>query len=302
MAVSAPKAKAGRFRSTEHRTREILTPEGVPITVELATVSERAGAFMIDVIFWNIAVFLIVVPILFLFQLGIKAEIVIGLVIFVGFIIRNTYFVHFELAWRGTTPGKRIIGLRVIDRHGGPLLPAAVIARNLTREFEVFMPLSILMSVDGEAAGQWSQLLSAAWLLVIMAIPFLNADRMRGGDLIAGTIVIALPRQALLADQAQDQFHYSFTHRELSAYGAYELQVLEQVLRSTKTMDMSRDVMAEIGGRIRRKIGWQGDDVPPQMEERFLRDFYTAERAFLEREQLFGKSKADKHDQSNGTS
>lgn len=301
MAASASPSKASRFRGAEHRTRQIVTPEGVPITVELATISERAGAFIIDVIFWNTAVFLIVVPIMFLLRLGMKTEIVLGLVTFVGFIIRNTYFLHFELTWRGTTPGKRIIGLRVIDRHGGPLLPAAVIARNLTREFEVFMPLAILMSIGG-ASGQWSQWLSGVWLLVIGAIPFLNADRMRGGDLIAGTIVIVLPRQALLADQARDEFHYSFTHRELSTYGAYELQVLEQVLRSTKTMDMSRDVMAEIGARIRRKIGWQGDDVPPQMEERFLRDFYTAERAYLERERLFGKSKADKHDQSNGAS
>ena len=30
-------------------------------------------------------------------------------------------------------------------------------------------------------------------------------------------------------------------------------------------------------------------------EERFLRDFYTAQRAFLEREQLFGKVRPDKH-------
>ena len=29
---------------------------------------------------------------------------------------------------------------------------------------------------------------------------------------------------------------------------------------------------------------------------RFLRDFYTAQRAFLEREQLFGRRRADKHD------
>ena len=27
----------------------------------------------------------------------------------------------------------------------------------------------------------------------------------------------------------------------------------------------------------------------------FLRDFYTAERAFLEREQLYGKARADKY-------
>jgi uncharacterized RDD family membrane protein YckC len=299
MAVTAPKSRP--FRSTEHKTREIATPEGVPITVELATISERGGAFVLDVIFWNIAVFLIVTPIFFLLSTRANTAVVIGLATFVSFIIRNTYFLHFELAWRGTTPGKRIIGLRVIDRHGGPLLPAAVIARNLTREFEVFMPLAVLLSLGGAASGQWSQWLSAVWLLVIGAIPFLNADRMRGGDLIAGTIVIALPRQALLADQAQDQFNYTFTHRELSAYGAYELQVLEQVLRNAKTADLSRDMMREIGGRIRRKIGWQGE-VPPHMEERFLRDFYTAERAFLEREQLFGKTKADKHDQSNGAS
>ena len=151
------------------------------------------------------------------------------------------------------------------------------------------------------APGQWAQWLSGAWLIVIGAVPFLNRDRMRGGDLIGGTIVIALPRQALLADQAQDLFHYAFTHRELSAYGAYELQVLEQVLRSARTMENPRQVMSEIGARIRRKIGWQGE-VPPEMEERFLRDFYTAERAFLERERLFGKSKADKHDRAAGPS
>jgi hypothetical protein len=53
-------------------------------------------------------------------------------------------------------------------------------------------------------------------------------------------------------------------------------------------------VLRQIGTRIRNKIGRQGD-VPLEMEERFLRDFYTAERAYLEREQLFGRTKADKY-------
>jgi uncharacterized RDD family membrane protein YckC len=269
----------------------------VPIHVELAAISERAGAFILDMVFWNLAAFVIVTPIFFLMQTGFSKTIIIGLSSMVSFVIRNLYFVHFELMWRGATPGKRIMGLRVIDRHGGPLLPSVVIARNLTREFEVFMPFVILMSLGGVAPGEWAQWLSAAWLLVIGAIPFLNRDRMRGGDLIGGTIVIALPKQPLLDDQAHDEFHFRFTHKELSAYGAYELQVLEQVLRNANASNTPREMMTQIGGRIRRKIGWQGE-VRPEMEERFLRDFYTAERAFLERERLFGKSRTDKHDRA----
>lgn len=282
------------FQADGRQVRELTTPEAVPLTVELATISERGGAFLIDVAFWNIAVFVIVTPIFFLVGGGMKATIIVGIMSLVSFLIRNLYFVYFELTWRGATPGKRIVGLRVVDRHGGPLLPSSIIARNLTREFEIFMPLVVLLSLGGVSQGQWGPWLSAAWLLVIGAIPFLNRDRMRGGDLIAGTMVIAMLRQPLLDDQAQDQFQYSFSHRELSAYGNYELQVLEEFLRSAKSTGASNEILSQIGQRIRRKTGWKGE-VPPEMEERFLRDFYTAERAFLEREQLFGKSKPDKN-------
>lgn len=293
MAVSP--RRAASLNDTHRRTRDIVTPEGVPITVEIAAVSERASAFLLDTVFWNVLVFVMVLPIFYLTRIGSSMMIAIGLASLVSFLIRNTYFIHFELLWGGATPGKRIMGLRVIDREGGPLLPTAVIARNMTREFEIFMPLMVLLSLGNVTAGEWAHWLAAAWLLVIGAIPFINFDRMRGGDLIGGTMVVAVQRQALLEDQARDEFRYTFTHRELSAYGAYELQVLEQVLRNARTMSNSAQIMTEIGGRIRRKIGWRGE-VPPEMEDRFLRDFYTAERAFLEREQLFGKTKADKND------
>ena len=49
-----------------------------------------------------------------------------SIALFIAFMIRNLYFVTFELAWRGATPGKRMVGLRVIDRAGGPLQPSAV--------------------------------------------------------------------------------------------------------------------------------------------------------------------------------
>jgi uncharacterized RDD family membrane protein YckC len=275
---------------SDHR---IVTPEGVPLLTELAPRSERAAAFLIDFILCILAVFLVVLPITYLTALDVSVEIVTGIILFVNFIIRNTYFLHFELAWRGATPGKRILGLRVIDRNGGPLLPGSVIARNLTREFEIFMPFAVLMSLPGAQMEFWAQWLSGAWLLVIGLIPFLNRDRMRGGDLIAGTIVISMHKQALLDDQVKDESHFRFTDQQLAAYGNYELQVLEQVLRSSSNAHYSGKALEQVGNKIRNRIGWQGT-IPASMEVRFLRDFYTAQRAFLERSQLFGKTRPDK--------
>lgn len=276
--------------------REIVSPEGVPLTVELAAVSERAAAFLLDVLFWTGAILFIYLCLAFLLADNLRGNIITGLMVFIAFLIRTTYFLHFELAWQGKTPGKRIVGLRVIDREGGPLTASAVIARNLTREFEIFMPLIVLLSIGSLGSEEWWQWLSAAWLLVLGALPFLNKNRMRGGDLIAGTIVISLPRRALLPDVAQSDFDYTFSDKQLMAYGSYELQVLEELLRGVSG-NYTPDMYAQVGNKIRDKIGWS-TPVPPDKELKFLKDFYTAERAYLERNQLFGIVKRDKHSQA----
>lgn len=279
---------------------QIVTPEGVILHTMLAARSERAAAFIIDFLICNLAIFLIVFPLSYLTAIAISDVIVAGIMLFVSFIIRNAYFLHFELAWRGSTPGKRIFGIRVIDRNGGPLLPASVIARNLTREFEAFMPFAVIMSLPGVQMDQWAQWLSWGWLLVIGAIPFLNRDRMRGGDLIAGTVVISMQKQALLDDQAKEEFHFHFTDQQLAAYGNYELQVLEKILRGSFKEDGSAKILEQIGSKIRNRIDWQ-TPVTPDLEERFLRDFYTAQRLYLERNQLFGKTRIDKNASSTSS-
>jgi uncharacterized RDD family membrane protein YckC len=221
--------------------------------------------------------------------------IAISVALFIGFIIRNLYFVYFEIAWRGATPGKRAIGLRVIDRQGGPLLPTAVIARNLTREVEMFLPLGILMSGVRTAGGgvNWELLSLAIWMLFFAVLPAINRDRMRGGDLIAGTMVIALPKRALSSDLVEARVQFSFSAQQLQAYGAFELQVLEELLRRPDAPD-AMQVLNEVCDRICRRIGWTAP-VPPSQVVLFLRDFYTAERGFLEREQLYGKVRLDKN-------
>ena len=285
------------FEGTRRRRREIITPEGVSIPVELADYGERVSAFLIDGVIWTVGTIVIDLPIVLLIGKAGSILIAISVALFIGFLIRNLYFVYFEIAWRGATPGKRVVGLRVIDRHGGPLLPTAVIARNLTREVEMFLPLGILLSGGRSAEGAvaWEQLSLAIWMLFFALLPAINRDRMRGGDLIAGTIVIALPKRALSSDLVDGALQFSFTDQQLRAYGAFELQVLEELLRRPDSEEAYR-VLNDVCDTICRKIVWTAP-VPPNQVARFLRDFYTAERAFLEREQLYGKGRADKYAQ-----
>jgi hypothetical protein len=117
---------------------------------------------------------------------------------------------------------------------------------------------------------------------------------MRGGDLIAGTLVISLPKRVLSNDLVERKARFSFTDQQLRAYGAFELQVLEELLRRPVT-PQSMPLLNEVCDKICRKIG-ATMPVPADVMP-FLREFYTAERAYLEREQLFGKARADKYAQ-----
>src|SRR3569623_1849241 len=110
------------------RQRAIVTPEGVPLVVELADRGSRAAAFIIDLVF----IILIMVAAGIGLALSEKALDIWAFVIAVlgFFLLRIFYFPVTELFFRGATPGKRLLGLRVIDRHGGPLKPEAVVVRN----------------------------------------------------------------------------------------------------------------------------------------------------------------------------
>jgi uncharacterized RDD family membrane protein YckC len=127
----------------KRRLRRILTPEGVELTVELGERGARAAAFLIDLLFAGLGLAAVVLAAIGLVYVWHGWGLALALLGF--FVVRFFYFSYFELRWRGATPGKRLIGLRVIDRAGGPLRPEAVVARNLMREIEIFLPLSLML-------------------------------------------------------------------------------------------------------------------------------------------------------------
>jgi len=129
-------------------------------------------------------------------------------------------------------------------------------------------------------------------LICALLLMLFNRDRMRAGDLIGGTLVIVLPRQRLLGDLVETRARFAFADHQLAAYGKRELQVLEDLLRRRDDAE-TRALLRDVCDRICRKIEWS-EPLAPNDTAPFLRDFYTAQRAYLEREQLFGRRLADK--------
>ncbi|HEY0250386.1 MAG TPA: RDD family protein [Kofleriaceae bacterium] len=282
-------------------TREIVTPEGVPLNFVLAGAGDRAAAFIVDTL---IQVGVLLVIGLLLYAAGGGSDLIKPFIVILAFLILNFYFAFFEVRWQGQTPGKRAIGIRVIDSRGGQLETQAVLARNLVRELEVWTPLRFLVlnrMLWPDAPG-WALVLAGLWTFVFMLLPLFNKDKLRVGDLVGGTRVVVQPKFVRVPDlvneaaismqmKAQAQPAYAFTDDQLGVYGIYELQVLEDVLRQdTTTMAYSENVMT-VSDKIRQKIGYPGRVTD---STRFLKDFYVAQRAHLEQKVLFGQRKQDK--------
>ena len=91
------------------------------------------------------------------------------------------------------------MGLRVVARDGARLTGAAVIARNAMREIEIFLPLSFLGQQTAEGtADTFLVLFALVWSGIFLFFPLFNRDRLRVGDLVAGTWVVrtAMPKLA----------------------------------------------------------------------------------------------------------
>jgi uncharacterized RDD family membrane protein YckC len=298
------------------RIHRVLTPEGVSLPFVVAPAGDRLSAFLFDTLL--IVGATIAVGLLAALSSVFGMEALGGSVaVLVGFLLWNFYFVYFEVHWGGVTFGKRKAELRVISRDGGPLTAEAIFARNLLRNLEFYIPVMVLLAPDQtlpEAPG-WGRPLAAVWLLVFALMPLFNKDRLRCGDLVAGTMVVKAPAAVLLADLADrgaersaerpaarrvtampapafapppPPEEFPFTRQQLDIYGIHELQVLEDLLRRDDQGTLDGRILEEVCDKIKTKIGWSRErwQVPPR---RFLDAFYRAQRALLEQKMLFGQ-------------
>lgn len=272
--------------------RELITPEGVDLQVALADLGARAGAFIIDIMVMIFAL-IAVTWMMARFQVTADTDFAIIIWILLFFFLRNFYFMFFEMGPKAATPGKLICKIRVAARGKARLTANAVFARNALREIEFFLPLSFLganvTSVDG-----WISTFGLIWGCVFLFFPMFNRDRLRAGDLIAGTWVVSAPRPMLSSDITEEntedaQSVFAFTPEQIDAYGVHELHVLEDVIRRQEP-----SILLDVAQRIRKKIGWTKTVGEQDLD--FLKAYYSALRGRLETQLMFGVRRKDKHD------
>lgn len=160
-------------------TEDILiieTPERVPLHFALASIGNRFLACAIDHAIQALALALIGGAFLIVANssdleaaFSTAPKWVIAVMIVALFLVLTGYFAFFEWIWRGQTPGKRWLKLRVIREDGRPITFWESSIRNLLRAFDMMpgMFYSIgLISVFSTTRDQ------------------------RIGDMVAGTVVV----------------------------------------------------------------------------------------------------------------
>jgi uncharacterized RDD family membrane protein YckC len=271
--------------------RQFVTPEGVDLRLDLAGAGERATAFLIDAIIMLVILIALTITVALVWNAssggGGSALAIIWLLGF--FVLRNGWFIIFELSGRGATLGKRLLGLRVVARDGSRLTGGAVVVRNAMREVELFLPLSFLAIDASESRlDGLIYILAFCWVALFLFFPLFNRDRLRVGDLLAGTWVVHTVRGTLADDLVgvvTTRQRRTFSDAALDLYGIYELQTLEDVLRRG-----SDDAIVVVAASIRAKAGLEddGDDYG------FLSDYYAALCARLERNAMLGRRRENK--------
>ena len=287
--------------ATRRMINDFLPPEAVPLHFEVGSLGARFGAQVIDLAITGLGVFALVLLLYLVDIVPESAIVLIGSLLF--FAIRVPYYTAAELVWNGQTLGKRITRLRVVSSDGRGLSTHSVVVRNLMKEAEVFMPGTYL--VAGEHLDVWTNIVTLAWIGVLIAVPLLNRKRQRLGDIIAGTYVIHQPDAVLMPDLAQSvsreqpQERFTFLPHQLDHYGRYELQTLEKVLHvnasqmTKEEQDRHRENLYAIVSNICRKITYE-ERVDNRDAEEFLNAFYIAQRRYLEQRKLFGDAREDK--------
>jgi uncharacterized RDD family membrane protein YckC len=154
----------------------VETPEGVALRYELAGAGTRAAAALVDLALFATVWSLLSLGVL-LVSMGDAtglSQFMLGVLIGGALLLPAAYQIGWACAWSGQTVGKRLLGIRVYDVHGGAASPVQHVLRGLFFPFE-----AIVLAAP-----------------VPVALILISATRrsQRLGDLVAGTVVLYEPR------------------------------------------------------------------------------------------------------------
>lgn len=169
---------------------EIVTPENISFKYIAAGPFRRMPAFLIDVAIRGAVLFGVAMVMaftgVFLGSLG------VAVIFLLFFAFSWLYGGVFETMWNGQTPGKRIMGIRVLSKDGQPINAVQGMLRNILR-FVDMMPILPWTAFGGTAA-----IAGIPTFAIGMLAPLLTGSKyQRLGDIVCGTVVVVEDRSWL---------------------------------------------------------------------------------------------------------
>jgi uncharacterized RDD family membrane protein YckC len=228
----------------------IDTPEHITFDYDVAGIGSRFLAALIDNTILGLLIGVLLVLMGMLAEGALSGDVgglysgAMALLTALNFLLFWGYFLFFEVAWNGQTPGKRVVGLRVVRDGGRPITLAAAAVRNLVR-FVDFLPLMYGVGV------------------VAM---FVDARSRRLGDLAAGTLVVKDRRAVTLESLAAPPYPQAAVPElllpNMAALSASDYNLVQEFLqrRATLAPEVRARLAARLATQMRARLALPPDE------------------------------------------
>jgi uncharacterized RDD family membrane protein YckC len=237
----------------------IDTPEQIALEYPLASAGSRFLALGLDTLLQAAGFVLLALAALVAVDLGAMFAATLAtwsfaVLLLVAFLIYYGYFAFFEALWNGQTPGKRVVGIRVITASGRPLAPMDAILRNLLR---------IVDQLPG------------IYAVGVLSI-FFTARNQRLGDLAAGTVVV---HERAIELPVTPEWQAGSRRHRAARLSAEEIALVETFLHRRHALDpylrltTARKIVERVGRRLELPAGSAID------EERLLEELVAEYRS-----------------------
>ena len=237
--MNAPRGR--RISYVMQRSLSVQTPESIAFSHELAGLGSRFLALIVDMLIQIAIIGAILAGLLLISVHAPSAQhantstkfeqsLVVAFYAALVFVVFFGYFIVFEAFWNGQTPGKKLMGLRVVRDGGYAIDFGSAAVRNLIRVGEAFVGFYAVSAI------------------VCLASP----ENKRLGDLAAGTVVVrdanVASLEALVAEAQAAPRSPMLTGQEHAVIGQFVAR------RNTLSPSVRAQIAARIASQIRSRV------------------------------------------------
>ncbi len=252
-------------------TVEVVTPENIAFQYQVAGPFRRLPAYLIDfairaAIFGALVFVVTMIASLSAFA-GVSMGVALMATIFLAwFVLQWFYGGLFETYMNGQTPGKWVMGIRVLSVSGQPINGLQAVMRNLLRLVDFMPPMALPLFGDafGEPLEEPIRLMLIPTLMIGLVTMTMNRRFQRLGDIVCSTMVVIEEKSWLMGVARLDDPRAA----QLSEYLPVNYQISRSLARTLATyverrrffsLPRRREIARHLGEPLLREFGLPAD-------------------------------------------